>query len=48
MAFESGGGDSTASSPRVALRTSAGVRLTASDYHGTGVEWVAKDPFVQI
>jgi cell wall-associated NlpC family hydrolase len=46
VAFESGGGDSTSSSPRAALRKSAGVRLTASDYHGTGVEWVAKDPFV--
>ncbi len=46
VAFESGGGDSTSSSPRAALRKSAGVRLTASDYHGTGVDWVAKDPFV--
>jgi len=46
VAFESGGGDSSSSSPRAALRKSAGVRLTASDYHGTGVEWVAKDPFV--
>lgn len=46
VAFESGGGDSTSSSPRAALRKSAGVRLTASDYHGAGVEWVAKDPFV--
>jgi hypothetical protein len=46
VAFESGGGDSTCSSPRAALRKSAGVRLTASDYHGTGVDWLAKDPFV--
>ena len=46
VAFESGGGGSKTTSPRAALRQSSGVRLTASDYHGTGVQWVAKDPFV--
>ncbi len=46
VAFESGGGGSKTTSPRAALRQSSGVRLTASDYHGTGVEWVAKDPFI--
>ncbi len=45
IAIESGGAGSAASSPRDALRASAGVRMTASDYHGSGVEWVAKDPF---
>jgi len=46
VGFESGGSGSAATSPRAALLASAGVRLTASDYHGKGVEWVAKDPFV--
>lgn len=46
VAFESGGGRSTTTSPREALCASAGVRLTASDQHGSGVNWVAKDPFV--
>ena len=45
MAFESGGGGSTTTSPRQALLRSAGVRMTATDYHGRGVEWVAVDPF---
>ncbi len=45
IAFESGGSGSAATSPRAALRASAGIRLSASDYHGAGVEWVAKDPF---
>lgn len=45
VAFESGGGGSDTTSPRAALCRSAGVRLTASDQHGTGVEWVGKDPF---
>ena len=46
VAFEAGGGGSKTTSPQAALRSSAGVRLTASDQHGHGVEWVAKDPFV--
>ena len=46
VAFESGGGGSKTTSPRAALKSSAGVRLTASDFHGTGVQWVAKDPFL--
>ncbi|MFQ5528346.1 MAG: NlpC/P60 family protein [Thermoanaerobaculia bacterium] len=46
IAFESGGSGSAATTPRAALMASAGVRLTASDRHGSGVEWVAKDPFV--
>jgi cell wall-associated NlpC family hydrolase len=46
VAFESGGGGSKTTSPRAALRQSSGVRLTASDYHGTGVQRVAKDPFL--
>jgi len=46
VAFESGGGGSKTTSPRAALRRSSGVRLTASDYHGQGVQWVAKDPFL--
>jgi cell wall-associated NlpC family hydrolase len=46
IAFESGGGGSSTTSPREALCRSAGVRLTASDQHGAGVEWVAKDPFI--
>jgi len=46
VGFESGGSGSDVTSPRAALLASAGVRLTASDYHGKGVEWVAKDPFV--
>lgn len=45
VAFESGGGHGETTSPRAALCRSAGVRLTASDQHGQGVEWVAKDPF---
>jgi hypothetical protein len=45
VAFESGGSGSSATSPRAALCASAGVRLTASDYHGAHSEWVAKDPF---
>ncbi len=46
IAFESGGGRSSTTSPRSALRKSAGIRLTATDVHGNGVEWLAKDPFV--
>lgn len=46
VAFEAGGGGSRTTSPRAALCSSAGVRLTATDRHGHGVEWVAKDPFV--
>jgi cell wall-associated NlpC family hydrolase len=46
IAFESGGGGSRTTSPREALARSAGVRLTASDQHGSNVEWVAKDPFL--
>jgi len=45
VAFEAGGAGSKATSPRSALLSSAGVRLTATDYHGRGVEWVAVDPF---
>ncbi len=45
VALEPGGGGSRTTSPRAAPRRSAGVRLTASDYQGTGVGWVAKDPF---
>ncbi len=46
IAFESGGGGSKTTSPRAALRKSAAVRVTASDFHGTGVKWKAKDPFL--
>jgi hypothetical protein len=46
VAFESGGGGSKTTSPRAALRRSSGVRLTSSDYHGKGVKWIAKDPFI--
>ena len=46
VAFESGGGGSKTTSPRDALRQSSGVRLTASDFHGQGVQWVSKDPFL--
>jgi hypothetical protein len=46
VGFESGGGDSRTTSPRAALLRSSGIRLTSTDYHGKGVEWVAKDPFV--
>lgn len=46
VAFESGGGGSKIKSPRAALQHSSGVRLTSSDYHGRGVQWVAKDPFI--
>ena len=45
VAIESGGAGSFSTSPREALKASAGVRMTASDVHGRGVEWVAKDPF---
>jgi hypothetical protein len=45
IAIESGGAGPFSTSPRDALRASAGVRMTASDSHGRGVEWVAKDPF---
>jgi hypothetical protein len=45
IAFESGGGGRRTDSPRAALCCSAGVRLTASDQHGAGVEWLGKDPF---
>jgi hypothetical protein len=45
IAIESGGAGSFATSPREALKVSAGVRMTASDIHGKGVAWVAKDPF---
>jgi NlpC/P60 family len=45
VAFESGGGGSNTSSPRAALLASAAVRITASDWHGKDVKWVAKDPF---
>lgn len=48
VAFESGGGGSATTSPRAALRNSAAVRITASDWHGQNVEWVAKDPFISI
>jgi hypothetical protein len=46
IAFESGGGGSNTTSPRTALLASAAVRITASDWHGAGVEWVAVDPFL--
>ncbi|HUP24365.1 MAG TPA: NlpC/P60 family protein [Thermoanaerobaculia bacterium] len=46
VAFEAGGSGSVATSPRAALLASATIRLSASDHHGEGVEWVAKDPFV--
>ena len=46
VAFESGGGGSKTTSPRAALQRSAGVRLTASNYQGPGIQWVAKDPFL--
>jgi hypothetical protein len=45
VAFEAGGSGSVATSPRAALLASATIRLSASDHHGEGVEWVAKDPF---
>ncbi len=45
LAFEAGGSGSKATTPRAALLASAGVRMSASDYHGQGVEWVGKDPF---
>ena len=48
IAIESGGAGSFATSPREALRVSAGVRMTASDVHGRGVEWVSKDPFAHL
>jgi hypothetical protein len=48
VAFESGGSGSAATTPRAALKASAGVRITASDYHGEGVEFIAKDPFILI
>jgi hypothetical protein len=46
VAFEAGGGGGKTTSPRAALRSSAGVRLTASNFHGQGVLWIAKDPFL--
>lgn len=46
IAFEAGGSGSAAINPRAALVQSATVRITASDEHGRGVTWVAKDPFV--
>jgi hypothetical protein len=46
VAFEAGGSGSQATSPRAALLASATIRLSASDHHGEGVEWVAKDPFL--
>jgi len=46
VALESGGGGSSTTSPRAALLRSAGVRLTASDAHGAGEEWMAVDPVV--
>ena len=45
IAIESGGAGSFSTSPREALKASAGVRMTASDAHGRGVEWVGLDPF---
>jgi cell wall-associated NlpC family hydrolase len=48
VAFESGGGGGRTDSLRAALCSAAGVRLTASDRHGEGVEWVAKDPFLHM
>jgi hypothetical protein len=45
IAIESGGAGSQSTTPREALRASAGVRMTASDSHGRGIKWVAKDPF---
>ena len=45
VAIESGGAGSFSTSPREALRASAGIRMTATDAHGKGVLWVAKDPF---
>ena len=44
VSTESGGSGSAAKTPRDALLRSAGVRFTATDYHGRGV-WCAKDPF---
>jgi hypothetical protein len=44
VAIESGGAGSRAKTPRDALLSSAGVRMTASDNHGSG-RWVSKDPF---
>jgi hypothetical protein len=46
VSFEAGGSGSDATTPRNALLKSATVRLTASDEHGRGVTWVAKDPFL--
>jgi hypothetical protein len=46
VAFEAGGSGSAATSPRAALVASATIRLSASDHHGDGVEWVGKDPFL--
>lgn len=45
VAVEAGGAGSGATTLRAALRASACVRLTDSDYHGEGVEWVAVDPW---
>ena len=45
LGFEAGGGGQGSDSPRAALRASAGIRLTATDHHGSQ-EFVAKDPFV--
>ena len=47
LGFEAGGGGEQTDSPRAALRASAGIRLTATDHHGSQ-EWVAKDPFVLV
>lgn len=44
VAIESGGGGSRTTTPRDALIASAGVRQTATDHHGRGVEWLAVDP----
>ncbi|MCP4151909.1 MAG: hypothetical protein GY757_29475 [bacterium] len=45
IAFEASGGGSGTISPRIALLRSAGIRLTATNFHGENVDWVAKDPF---
>lgn len=44
VAIESGGAGSDATTPRQALRRSAGLRWSDTDGHA-GTEWVAVDPF---
>lgn len=43
VALDAGGGGSKTTSPRASLQGGAGVRLSASDYHGTA-RWHSRDP----